>query len=88
MTYDELAAMAEELAAAGRLSNDEFGEWWQLLSEMWPMVTTMGSIEFERAYEAELISEHKQFKDHYRIIETTETQTVTVRKLQHESEYE
>jgi hypothetical protein len=88
MTYDELAAMVEELADAATLSNDECGKWWQMLSAMWPGVLDCASDEYVKEHEIALISEHKRFKDHFRIVETTETQTVTVRKLQHESEYE
>ena len=86
MSDDDLYNMADELSDAARLCHDECGEWWTLLSDMWPRVCDAASDEFEEAYKKELRREYKRFKDEFRIEEVTETQTITYRAVKHESE--
>lgn len=84
---DDLYEMAEELDEAAKLCNDECGEWWSMLAAMWPRVRDGASGEFQAAYEKELRSEHKRFKDEFRIVEEIETREVKHRTVHHESEW-
>ena len=88
MNDDDLAAFAEELTDAAGLCNDELGEWWSMLANMWPRVRDCASDDFEDAYKRELREEYKRFKDEFWIEDVTETETVTVthRTLRHESD--
>lgn len=86
MSDDDLYEIADELNDAARLCDDECGEWWSLLTDMWPRIRDGASDEFEEAYKKELRREYERFKNEFRIEEITETQTVTYRTVKHESE--
>jgi hypothetical protein len=85
---DDFYEMAAELELAAELEGSELGEWWAKLASLVPRVFDCASKEFLEAFEKELRGEYKRLKEEFRIEETTETKTVTYRKLTHESEWE
>ena len=87
MSDEDLYDIVEELKYAAELCDDECGEWWAMLAAMWPRVRDSASCEFEEIYKKELRSEYNRFKSEFRIVEETETQQITYRVLQHESEW-
>jgi len=82
----DLDEIAEELERAGQMSNDELGEWWIGLASLLPRVRDGASLDFKKAYAKQLRSEYKRLKNEFRIVETTETQTITSRELRHFTE--
>ena len=73
--------MTEELSEAADYSDDELGEWWKGLADLWPRVVDGGSQEFLEAYIKELREEYKRFKEEFEIIEEKVTREVTYKEL-------
>jgi len=82
----DLYKMATELEQAAELEGSELGEWWMKLVGLIPRVFDCSSKKFQAAFEKELRTEYKRFKEEFRIVEKTETKTITYKQLKHESE--
>jgi hypothetical protein len=84
----DLYEMASELQKSAQYDGSELREWWEVLASLVPRVFDCASEEFRLAFEKELRSEYKRLKEEFRLVTTTETQTITYYELQHESEWE
>lgn len=85
---DDFYEMASELQKVARYDGSELREWWEALASLVPRVFDCASEEFRSAFEKELRCEYKRLKEEFRIVATTETQTITYYELQHESEWD
>ena len=70
-----------DLEEAAEYSDDELGEWWRGLVNLWPRVVNGGSNEFLLAYEKEVREEHKRLKEEFELVEETVTREVTYKEL-------
>lgn len=83
---NEINKKADELLEASGLCDDECGEWWYALASLVPRYRDVASDQFAAEIEAEIILEHKRFKDEFRVVESERQYTVKERRLVHESE--
>lgn len=71
---------------ASRYMNDEVGEWWNELCEMWPSIQRNASETLVDAFIAEIEDNHQLFKEEYKYIEVKEMREIVLRDLIHISE--
>lgn len=76
-----LRQMIEDLREAAQIEGTELGEWWHALIGLYPRIVDGGSEEFKKAFEKELVAEHKRLKEEFKIVETTETRIVKFYEL-------
>lgn len=84
----DIDEMAEELADAATLCDNELGEWWAALAGLVPHYRDGRSREFTKAVEAEITEQYECLKADFRIVETEVTRVETVRQLLHYEEEE
>lgn len=85
---DNVRHLVSELEEASEIEGTELGQWWGLLASIYSHSIDCGSPAFRESLDAEIRSEHKRLKEEFRVVESTETRTVTYRELRHESEWE
>lgn len=78
---DDFYEMATDLEQAAQIDGTELGEWWAALAGLVPSVIDGASEEFLAAFEKEIRAQHKRLKEEFYVEETTETKTVTYRRL-------
>lgn len=83
MTTDE---MIEALDDAGRLMNDELGEYWVALAQLASAGRFGTSKGFEAALEKEVLRQHNRLRREFRLVEKEVTHTYTEQRLVHYSE--
>jgi len=86
MYSPEIRTMASELGEAGEILNDELGEWWLKLSDLYPSCLNNASDPLRRAIVAEIKSENARLKADFVETEEEFTQSRKRTVLRHKSE--
>jgi len=82
----DINKQVKDLREAGEHSNDELGEWWVALTDLYPIILDCGSNVFLEAYEKEVSNEHLRFKEDFEFVEKTVSRNVTYKELRMKGE--
>lgn len=69
MPDKRIGEMVDELADAARFEGSELGEWWEMLTDLYPDCLDMASNKFVEAYKEQIKSEWEHLSDNFKWVE-------------------